>query len=265
MAQFRIGEIEEILLNAFPSVDREIYDGWILNFSNAYTYRANCIYPFYASNYDFEEKIRHCEEQYRELFLPAVYKMTTAVSSKLDKLLEKEDYKIVKYVDVLCRSLEDWNAVGREQLQHHMNYEMVVSDAMDEVWLNGVNALINIPFPSMEKTQKRIFRQIRLPLVCVKIIHEGNVIGTGLGVIERHYVGLYAIHVHKDYRGCGLGYEICSEIMSRGKQMGATKAHLQVRQGNDSAFQMYMKLGFQKIYTQWFRMKSWPESKKIFD
>ena len=61
MGKFRIGEIEEILLNAFPSVDREIYDGWILNFSNAYTYRANCIYPFYASNYDLMDKIKHCE------------------------------------------------------------------------------------------------------------------------------------------------------------------------------------------------------------
>ena len=32
MEQSRIGEIEEILINAFPAVEREIYDGWILNF-----------------------------------------------------------------------------------------------------------------------------------------------------------------------------------------------------------------------------------------
>ena len=47
--------------------------------------------------------------------------------------------------------------------------------------------------------------------------------------------------------------------------MGATKAHLQVRKGNASAFQMYRRLGFDLIYTQWFRMKSWSDSKKIFD
>ena len=46
MESFRIGEIEEILINAFPAVEREIYDGWILNFSGGYTYRANCINPF---------------------------------------------------------------------------------------------------------------------------------------------------------------------------------------------------------------------------
>ena len=36
---------------------RQIYDGWILNFSGGYTYRANCIYPFYHSSYDLKEKV----------------------------------------------------------------------------------------------------------------------------------------------------------------------------------------------------------------
>ena len=84
MESFRIGEIEEILINAFPAVEREIYDGWILNFSGGYTYRANCINPFYSSSYGLEEKIRHCEDQYRELFMPVVYKMTSAVSGDLE-------------------------------------------------------------------------------------------------------------------------------------------------------------------------------------
>lgn len=263
MGQFRIGEIEEILLNAFPSVDREIYDGWILNFSYGYTYRANCIYPFYPSSYDLIEKIQHCEEQYRELFLPAVYKMTVAVPLELDALLEKQGYRIVKYVDVLCRSLEDWNESDGPSLKDE--YDIEILNHMDEEWLNGVNQLIDIPYPSMEKVQKKIFQQIHLPLVCVKIKHEGKVIGTGLGVIERHYIGLYAIHVHKDYRCQGIGFKICSLIMNYGKHFGATKAHLQVRQGNIEAFQMYKRLGFEKVYIQWFRMKSWPESKKIFD
>lgn len=263
MGQFRIGEIEEILLNAFPSVDREIYDGWILNFSSGYTYRANCIYPFYPSSYNLIDKIKHCENQYRELFLPVVYKMTVSVPAELDELLEQEGYQIVKYVDVMCRSLEDW----KESAESCKNdeYTLVIQDQMDEEWLKGVAVLIGIPFPSMEKVQKRIFGQIHMPMVCVKVLHRDRVIGTGLGIMDRQYIGLYAIHVDKEYRGQGLGFDICSQIMTYGRQMGATKAHLQVRQGNDSAFHMYRKLGFDPIYTQWFRMKSWSESKKIFD
>lgn len=263
MEQSRIGEIEEILINAFPAVEREIYDGWILNFSGGYTYRANCIYPFYHSNYDLEEKVVYCENQYRELLLPAIYKMTAAVPKALDDLLEARGYENVKYVDVLYCSLEDWKV---PQLKRSDNdYEMITMSQMDDEWLESVNQLIDIPYPSMEKTQKKIFQRIRLPMVCVKIRHHGKVIGTGLGVLERHYIGLYAIHVHPDYRRRGLAMKICSQIISKGKKMGAMQAHLQVRQGNTGAFLMYERLGMKKLYTQWFRMKSWPESKKIFD
>ena len=263
MESFRIGEIEEILINAFPAVDREIYDGWILNFSGGYTYRANCINPFYPSNYALEEKLCHCESQYRELFMPVVYKMTGAVSSELDALLEDRGYKIVKYVDVLYRSLENWDAPLWEDIGK--DYEIITMSQMDDEWMEAVNQLIDIPYSSLEKIQKKIFGRICLPVICVKIRHHGKVIGTGLGVMERHYIGLYAIHVHKDYRQKGLAMKICGNIMTRGKSMGADKAHLQVRQGNRSAFALYEKLGMRRVYTQWFRMKAWPESRKIFD
>jgi GNAT superfamily N-acetyltransferase len=263
VGQNRIGEIEEILINAFPAIEREIYDGWILNFSGGYTYRANCIYPFYHSSYDLEEKVIYCENQYRELLLPAVYKMTEAVPDELDGLLEARGYENVKYVDVLYRSLDDWKKP--ETGNFDSKYALIMTSQMDAEWLEAVNHLVGIPYPSMEKIQTKIFQRIRLPFVCVKVKHNNKIVGTGLGVVERHYVGLYAIHVHKDYRRQGLAMSICSHIIERGRQMGADKAHLQVRQGNRGAFLMYEKLGMKKIYTQWFRMKSWPESKKIFD
>ena len=84
-------------------------------------------------------------------------------------------------------------------------------------------------------------------MICVKIRHQGKVVGTGLGVLERHYIGLYAIHVHRDYRRQGLAMNICSQIIEKGKSMGATQAHLQVRQGNTGAFLMYETLGLRKI------------------
>ena len=123
MEQGQIGEIEEILINAFPAVEREIYDGWILNFSGGYTYRANCIYPFYHSTYDLEEKVIYCENQYRELLLPAVYKMTEAIPKALDELLEVRGYKNVKYVDVLHCRLEGWTAPKMKCPEH--DYELI--------------------------------------------------------------------------------------------------------------------------------------------
>lgn len=40
---------EELALNALPAILTEFYDGWILRYSNGYTFRGNSINPLYKS------------------------------------------------------------------------------------------------------------------------------------------------------------------------------------------------------------------------
>lgn len=56
-----IKELEEIAMNAFPAIQTELYDGWILRYSNGYTFRGNSVNPIYDSNKDIEYKIDECE------------------------------------------------------------------------------------------------------------------------------------------------------------------------------------------------------------
>lgn len=263
MMSERIYDIEEILINAFPAVEREIYDGWIMNFSDAYTYRANCICPFYQSRHSLEKKIRHCEQQYSDMLLPVVYKMTEAYPEILDQMLEERGYKIEKYVDVLCCELKDWHTPVFHQTTER--FQFISADHIDLKWIEAVNELVGVPSRSMQRTQQKIFERISLPVICISVLSKGRIVGTGLGVIERGYVGLYAIHVHQDYRRMGLAERICGMIMNQGRMAGAECAHLQVRHGNKAAFALYDVLGFHKEYTQWFRVKKWPGSKTIFD
>jgi len=48
---------EELSLNAHPSLQTQVYDGWILRYANGYTSRANSINPLYQSTLDLQEKI----------------------------------------------------------------------------------------------------------------------------------------------------------------------------------------------------------------
>ena len=41
-------QIEELSINAFPAILTELYDGWILRYSNGYTYRGNSVNPLYS-------------------------------------------------------------------------------------------------------------------------------------------------------------------------------------------------------------------------
>ena len=262
MSKYLAIEIEEIMMNAFPPLRREIYDGWMLRFSGGYTYRANCICPLYPSGYyPLEEKIYHCETRYKQARLPVIFKMSHIVPAPLDDILAKNGYPIVKYVDVLYRHLSGWQYERPEK----DNYPVFVTGSMEDEWLEGVNRLIGIPTDILADIQKQIFRRIQPPYLCVSIKDGNRVIATGLGVLERGYIGLYAIHVDPSYRRQGLALRLCSEIIEQGRRHGAVKAHLQVRHGNRGAFLLYNKLSMEKVYTHWFRMKQFEDSIQIYD
>ncbi|GMM65547.1 GNAT family N-acetyltransferase, cg3035/Rv0428c family [Clostridium butyricum] len=82
-------QIEELSINAFPAILTELYDGWILRYSNGYTYRENSVNPLYSSTIELEDKIKYCECKYFEKGLPCVYKITESVEKELDDSLEK--------------------------------------------------------------------------------------------------------------------------------------------------------------------------------
>ena len=70
--------LEELTLNAWPSLASLVYDGWILCFSNAYTRRANSVHPLYPSSLDLADKIATCESMYAARGLETVSKSPAA-------------------------------------------------------------------------------------------------------------------------------------------------------------------------------------------
>lgn len=44
-----------------------------------------------------------------------------------------------------------------------------------------------------------------------------KIIATGLGILDRDYIGIYAIHVKEEFRGQGLARQICTGLLKEGK------------------------------------------------
>ena len=89
----------------------------------------------------------------------------------------------------------------------------------------------------------------------IKVSIDGQIIATGLGILDRDYIGLYAIHVKKEYRRQGYARQICTGLLKEGIKKGAQNAYLQVVEGNNNARALYRSLGFQQLYTYWFRVQ----------
>ena len=91
-----IRTIEERSLNAWPSLQQMLYDGWILRFSGGYTRRANSISPIYRGCRGVYEKVLGCEEIYRRKRLPPAFKISPLVHPEdLDAFLHDRRDKAV--------------------------------------------------------------------------------------------------------------------------------------------------------------------------
>lgn len=60
---------------------------------------------------------------------------------------------------------------------------------------------------------------------------DGQIVAIGLGILDRSYMGIYAIHVHPHYRGRQYARSVCTSLLNRGKELGMTGAYLQVVEG----------------------------------
>jgi len=85
--------IEDAALNAWPALEQEIYDGWLLRFAGGYTKRANSVNVRYPSRLLFDEKIRYCEKVYAEKGLPLIFRLPAFLTPlELDAALARYGY-----------------------------------------------------------------------------------------------------------------------------------------------------------------------------
>ncbi|MCF0134408.1 MAG: GNAT family N-acetyltransferase, partial [Blautia sp.] len=223
-----IKQIEDMSLNAWPSHKMELYDGWILRFSYFYTHRTNSVEQFGASSLPWREKIPYCEEEYKRLGTPAIFKISPLVSEDFDYVLENRGYRIEHITDVMTLDL---NAAGNTCNYNHV----VLSDAIPDQWIQSLFDLKKMTNLVHRSVVPSMYHSIPKKTICACIFAEGEIVATGLGILDREYIGIYAIHVREDFRRRGYARQICSSLLFEGQKKGAEKAYLQVVQGNDNA------------------------------
>ena len=243
-----ITAIEEVSLNAWASLQTMLYDGWVIRFANGYTKRANSVNPLYPSNIDIEEKLRFCENLYREKNLPVVFKLTPLVyPHDLDERLAERGYQRDSRTSVQTVDLEvsDLQAPSPAEL----------GESLSEDWLWNFCAM-----SAISAAHREPLRQILLNIVprhCfVSLAYNSRVVACGLGVLQSGFIGLFDIVTDPAFRKRGYGQQVVTSILAWGKGNGAKMAYLQVMLNNPPALHMYAKLGFREQYQYWYRIKA---------
>ncbi len=243
-----ITTIEELSLNAWPSLQAMSYDGWILRFAEGYTKRANSVNPLYSSSIDVDEKIRFCENVYQKRNLPTVFKMTSSVyPGDLDEKLHAKGYQIDSPTSV---QTIDLNAVNLQRIS-----ETEFQDDLSDAWLENYCRMNAVPTVHT-KTLQKILINIIPNHSFVSIRADHRIVACGLGVLQSGYVGLFDIVTDIEFRNRGYGGQIVTSILDWGRQNQAQTGYLQVMLNNIPALHLYSKIGFVEQYQYSYRLKS---------
>jgi len=238
--------IEELSMNAWPSLQTVLYDGWVIRMAAGYGNRGNSVNPIYPSTIKLEEKIAYCNEFFTRHNLPATYKLIgceehRAIENKLEKLNYQKIHETSLQVCDIQPACKDYEGI-------------ITDDDFGTPWINSV-----IEFNHIEEKDIPVFKQILANIIVDKIVvykESGNrIVGCGYGVIQNNYAGVFDIVVKEDQRGKGYAREIVETILSRASKRGAKRSYLQVMLNNPAALHLYAKLGYREIYRYWYRKK----------
>lgn len=251
----QIKTIEDLSLNAWPSYQIQVYDGWLLRFSHFYTHRTNSVEELGPSTIPLEEKLSYCEQIYDYWNSPSVFKITPLSNPDLDHTLEKRGYHIEHITDVMTINLSDASLPNPIIIEETHNLSINAENVISPKWIHALFDLKGTENPIHKKIVPSMYAAIPKDVISLSISQDEQIIATGLGILDRDYIGIYAIHVSERYRQKGLGKTVVETLLFHGKQNGAAHAYLQVVADNTAAKHLYRKIGFQYLYTYWFRVR----------
>lgn len=264
---------EELQMNAFPALHTELYDGWILKYSEGFTYRGNCIVPLYEATMEWEAKRIECEKRYQKSALPVVFKVRNDIPTDYADNLIQSGYQNVKTVNLMTMDLtvavnsqhntqSENSSYGKDMKE---NGKVFIEKGISDLWLCNFRRLCKIEDKRIQKIQENILKNIHGTVLTAKMEKDGITVGSGYAVLEDGKIGIYGIHTHENYRRQGIGYCITEALIQDGIKLGMKEAYLLVFHANETAKRLYSRLGFHFLYSYSFYEKMLVGSRKIID
>jgi GNAT superfamily N-acetyltransferase len=235
-----IDVLERLTMRAWPAVEEEEYDGWLLRAANGYTGRANSVNPFKAGSIPLAEKIAHCEDWYRGRLLPVEFRLN-AVSQPpaLEAYLEGRGYR--RFAPTM---------VMTAPLPLPVNFPCPKGGAMElsrDEWFAGKN-------PDTRAKQAAILDRIKPMHWLMGWKVDDETVARGLGVLDGGWLGLFNLSVNEPHRRQGYGRALMQSLLARAVEHGGEHAYLQVAVENKPAVGLYAGLGFHESYRYWYRI-----------
>ena len=234
--------IEELGLNASAPPGQLLYDGWLLRLLPGQAKRARSVNAIYPSTLPLPDKIHYCEQLYRQHGLPMIFRITPfSEPGGLDAELERLAYPRFDTTAVEATMID---------LRPPGNWQADILPLAQ--WVEAVGHLRKSPALFRQAHLERL-QGTPLPHRAMAIRHEGQIVATGLTIVEDGWAGLFDIVTAPAARQQGFGRRMVESLLRCAWDLGARRAYLQVGADNTTARRLYARHGFRECYQYWYR------------
>lgn len=240
--------LESRLINAWPSFEIEVADGWILRFAEGYSKRANAATPLVPGAELDAALIDHILLSFEDRGVAPCFRLTGIEDRRCEAVLAGKG--LVAFDPSLC-------LVAPLGPDLETDASVIIRPAAKSAWIEAAASSYGGEKANADRLG-RIVRMIRQPAAFATLSLDGEAAAWGLAVAERGYVGLYDIVVAPSLRGLGLGRRLVTSLMAWGRDQGAQHAYLQMRETNEVAAALYAALGFSTAYRYTHRVPPSP-------
>ena len=234
--------IEELSLNSSAPPGQLVYDGWILRLLRGKAKRARSVNAVYASTLPLGEKIAYCERLYAQVGVPALFRITPFSNpADLDSVLEDRGYGRFDDTAVEAADIDPARLGGGDAEPMELRR-----------WVDAVSDLRGSPESHRAAHLARI-DGMPLKKLPVAVREDGQIVATGLAIVEADCVGLFDIITHGHAQRRGHAKAVVSSLLRQAWELGARHAYLQVQVENAAARRLYSQFGFAQEYVYWYR------------
>ena len=189
-----IKTIEDLSLNAWPSHQIELYDGWILRFLIFIHTGPTASSRSGRPRFRWRKKCSTVRRSTVAGVHRQFFKISPLVNPGFDAMLANRGYVVQHTTHVMTMDLANF-------AKKDPAVAVTVSSFIPPKWIDSLFALKSTTNVMHRMVVPSMYRAIPKETICTSIQDEtGTIIATGLGIRDRDYVGVYAIHVHPAYR-----------------------------------------------------------------
>ena len=247
-----VREIDECAARAWPALFVDELDGWRLRFTYNVTGRANSVLPLrFGDRYNLDERLGRVESFYRRWSAPVRYQITPAAQPPdLDQALIHRGYRLIAPTFVQVAPVA---AILRMPCSGPAP-DIQITPMLDETWFATYRWLENLSAIDAEVI-RGILQRIRQRPAYILVTLDDRPIGTGLGVVDGDWAGIFCVVIDPSFRRIGAATAMLHALARWARQQQASRIYLQVTEQNTAARALYARFGFETLYGYHYRVR----------